>query len=170
MEVAGTLASVPARPTAESIRRPSYGDCAAAIDIASYLGALAEAILSGLSMTAKVRLRADFQASVPLPLDKAIPLGLIVGELVTNSIKYAHPAGVAGMIKIGSSRRNGAIVIEVSDDGVGLSDSLDPLTSGGSGLRLIRALAAGLGAAISFDNHGLGLSCALRMPYAVAAG
>jgi two-component sensor histidine kinase len=169
MEAVKTLGSVLAGPVAETIHRASNGEPAAAIDVVSYLETIAEGIISGLSMTEKILLQADFPSRFVLPLDKAVPLGLIVGELVTNSIKYAHPTGIMGVIKIESSRRNGAIFIEVSDDGVGLPEGLDPLATDDAGLAMIRALAAQLGASISFDNHGLGLSCTLRMPYAEVA-
>jgi two-component sensor histidine kinase len=169
VEIVKTLGSVSARSVAEPIHRASNEEPAAAIDVVSYLETIAEGIISGLSMTEKIRLQADFPSRFVLPLDKAIPLGLIVGELVTNSIKYAHPTGITGVIRIESSRHNGAIVIEVSDDGVGLPEGFDPIATDDAGLAMVRALAVQLGASISFDNHGLGLSCTLRMPYAEVA-
>jgi two-component sensor histidine kinase len=169
MEVVKLLGSLPARPAAEPVHRASNPAPAAAIDAVNYLAAIAREIISGLSLTGKILLRADCRSRFVLPLDKAIPLGLIVGELVTNAVKYAHPTGVAGIIRIDSSRHNGAIVIEISDDGVGLPEGLDPLATADAGLAMVRTLAAQLGASISFDNHGLGLSCILRVPYAEAA-
>jgi two-component sensor histidine kinase len=171
MELVKTLGSVSARPVAEATHRASREPPAEATDIdaASYLETIAEGLISGLSMTEKIRFQADFPSRFVLPLDKAIPLGLIVGELVTNSVKYAHPTGIAGAIRIESARRNGAIVIEVSDDGIGLPEDLDPLATDTAGLAMVRALARQLGASISFDNHGIGLSCTLRMPYAEVA-
>jgi len=169
MEAVKTLGSISAGPAAETVRRASNEEPAAAIDVVSYLETLAEGIISGMSAAGKIRLKAGSPSRLVLPLNRAIPMGLIVGELVTNSIKYAHPTGVAGVIKIETSRHNGAIVIEVSDDGVGLPEGLDPLATGEAGLAMIRALAAQLGASISFDNNGLGLSCTLRMPYAEIA-
>ncbi|WP_158816434.1 sensor histidine kinase [Methylocapsa sp. S129] len=168
MEAAKRLVSISAMPAAETIHRAADGGRATTMDVVSYLQAIAEGILSGMSMTGKVLLKADFPARLALPLDKAVLLGLIVGELVTNSIKYAHPTGIAGIIKIESSRHNGALVIEVCDDGVGLPEGYNLLATDDAGLAMVRALAAQLGASISFDNHGLGLSCILRMPYAEA--
>ena len=169
MEVVKIFGSVSARSAPEPFRRASNEEPAAAIDAVSYLETIAGEIISGLSMTGKILLRADSRSRFVLPLDKAIPLGLIVGELVTNAVKYAHPTGVMGIIRIESSRHNGAIVVEISDDGVGLPEGLDPLATDDAGVAMVRALAAQLGASISFDSHVLGLSCALRMPYAKAA-
>jgi two-component sensor histidine kinase len=158
-----------AKSASEPLRRAFSEEPAAAIDAVSYLAAIAGEIISGRSRTGKILLRADGRSRFMLPLDKAIPLGLIVSELVTNSVKYAHPTGVTGIIRIESSRHNGAMVIEISDDGVGLPEGLDPLANADAGLAMVRTLAAQLGASISFDNHGLGLSCILRVPYAEAA-
>jgi two-component sensor histidine kinase len=163
------LGSASARPVTETIDRASDEEPGAAIDVVNYLRGIAEVIISSLSMIGKTLLQADCASRFVLPLDKAIPLGLLVGELVTNSIKYAHPAGIIGVVKIESSRHTGAIVIEVSDDGVGFPEGLDPLAIDNAGLAMIRALAAHLGASISFNNHGLGLACILRMPYREAA-
>jgi two-component sensor histidine kinase len=166
MEAARTLVVVSAGPAIDTIHRASNGESTAAIDVASYLETIAEGIISGRSMTGSILLRADFPARFVLPLSKAIPLGLIVGELVINSVKYSHPTGITGVIKIECSRHNGAIVIEVSDDGVGLPEGFDPRATADAGLAMVRGLSAQLGASISFDNDGLGLSCTLRIPYA----
>ena len=153
----------------ETRGRASDSKPAAAIDLVSYLEAVVERMTSARSMSAKFLLQTDFSCTIALPLAKAVPVGLIVGELVTNSIKYAHPTGVMGIVRLESSRRDGAIVIEVSDDGIGLPVDFDPFAAKDGGFAMIRRLAAHLRASVSFDNHGLGLSCALRMPYAEAA-
>jgi two-component sensor histidine kinase len=86
---------------------------------------------------------------------------------VSGAIKYAHPAGVAGAISIeASSHDDRTVAIEVCDDGVGLPDDVDPPQSQSLGFRTIRLLAKQLGASIAFNNHGLGLSCVVRIPYA----
>jgi two-component sensor histidine kinase len=146
----------------------AHGQNGAPIDLAEYLRDTADGIVRGLSVNGNIRLHFDFRAEGALPPDKVVLLGLLVGELVTNSVKYAHPAGVAGTIQIESSRRDdGGLVIEVSDDGVGLPEGLDPLKNSGMGFRIMRAFASQLGATISFNNYGLGLNCILRMPHVV---
>jgi two-component sensor histidine kinase len=84
---------------------------------------------------------------------------------VTNAIKYAHPAGVAGQIRLACRRRsNGHLTIEISDDGVGLPEGLDPMQQGHLGFRLVRSLAKQLGAAIEFRSDSLGLFFLLDVP------
>ena len=58
-----------------------------------------------------------------LPLTAGIPLGLIINELVTNSIKYAFPGRRSGRIEIVFSRTDGVFRLIVEDNGVGMSGS-----------------------------------------------
>lgn len=163
------LAAAPAPQAAATVRRDPSRDFPAAIDVGGYLEAIAAKIIAAPATNGETLLRVDLPARLVLPLGKAVALLLIVGELVSNAIQYAHPAGVLGVIGIKSSRRDGAIVIEISDDGVGLPEGLDPGAPDNAGLVMVRALAARLQASISFDDHGLGLNCILRIPYLQAA-
>ncbi|MDF3810727.1 MULTISPECIES: histidine kinase dimerization/phosphoacceptor domain -containing protein [Rhodopseudomonas] len=56
--------------------------------------------------------------------DKAIPLGLLVNELVTNAVKYAYVDG-PGVIRVDAREINGHLIIEISDEGLGLPDGFD---------------------------------------------
>jgi two-component sensor histidine kinase len=141
----------------------------AAVDLAGYLRDIAEAVVSSLAFTGAARLRFLCDTGCLVPPERALPLGLIVGELVTNSLKYAHPTGIAGEIRVACrSSRGGGIVIEISDDGVGLPEDFDPLNAGGLGLRLIRVLAKQLGATFAFENEDIGLRFVLQMPAPVS--
>ncbi|HTG39682.1 sensor histidine kinase [Sphingomonas sp.] len=62
---------------------------------------------------------------IELSADTAIPLGLVMTELVTNAIKYAYPDGVGGRIGISIVRRDGRVEMMVDDDGVGLPADFD---------------------------------------------
>jgi two-component sensor histidine kinase len=57
-----------------------------------------------------------------LDVDLMIPLGLILNELITNALKYAFPDGRKGQITIELKNEMNAIMIQVQDDGVGMSD------------------------------------------------
>lgn len=142
----------------------------APVDVADYLDRIAQGLVSSLTADKQTSIRCQFPMRLVLPAEQAVALGLIVSELITNALKYAHPAGVAGAIAVEASRDDdGTIAIEVGDDGVGLPDDIDPLQSQSLGFRTIRLLARQLGASISFENHGLGLSCVVHIPYAGCA-
>lgn len=62
--------------------------------------------------------------SMSLSADHAIPLGLLVNEIVTNAVKYAYPEG-EGVIEISAREIEGQLRLEVSDQGIGLPDGFD---------------------------------------------
>lgn len=136
-----------------------------ALDMAQYLETIARGLVSSLTADEQTTIDCVFPVTCVLPAEKAVALGLVIGELITNAVKYAHPAGVAGAIRVEASAPDeDTIAIEVCDDGVGLPDHIDPIQSQSLGFRMIRLLVKQLGASISFDNYGLGLSCTLQIP------
>lgn len=103
----------------------------------------------------------------PVDADHFLPLSLIVTEVVTNALKYAHPAGVPGKLTIGCRREaDGTIVIEVADDGVGFPEGFEFAAGGGIGSRTIHVLAQQIDAEIAFDSRATGLWFELRLPEA----
>jgi two-component system, sensor histidine kinase PdtaS len=74
-----------------------------------------------------------------LPMAQAIPLGLIVNELVTNAVKYAFPNSRPGKVLVGLEEGDGCLRLTVEDDGVGMGKRAAGV--GGSGQHLVRALA-----------------------------
>jgi two-component sensor histidine kinase len=68
---------------------------------------------------------------VDLDIDTAVPLGLIVNELFTNSLKYAFPVGTKGIIKLSlESLENGDFKLKVSDNGIGKTLNASPKGTG----------------------------------------
>ena len=97
--------------------------------------------------------------------DEAAVIGLIVGEAVTNAIKYAHPTGVPGKITVECRRiTKVGSRIDVTDDGVGLPENFDPASDGSAGFRMMRVLSERLEAALAFESSSLGLGVSLRVP------
>jgi PAS domain S-box-containing protein len=82
---------------------------------------------------------------VALPINTAIPCGLIVNELVSNALKHAFPNGRQGKIVLelrADDDRN--LILSVSDDGAGLPPGVDIRTTGSLGLQLVATLGAQL--------------------------
>jgi PAS domain S-box-containing protein len=87
---------------------------------------------------------------VPLPIDTAIPCGLIINELVSNSLKYAFPGNQGGEIclklQFGASPCNAPVdteqfILTVRDNGIGLPENLDFRNTSSLGLQLVCRLA-----------------------------
>ncbi len=89
----------------------------------------------------KIALKTQIE-NVSLILDYAIPCGLIVNELISNSLKYAFPEGREGEIKVVfRSTDADELDLTVSDDGIGLPKDLDVRNTESLGLHLVTVLA-----------------------------
>jgi two-component sensor histidine kinase len=98
------------------------------------------------------------------------PLTLIICEILTNAMKYAHPAGVpVEMVVSCESGSDGTLLISVSDDGIGLPEGFDLKTGGGIGFQIIRALTAEIGASLDVRSDNLGVTFLLTVPQALVA-
>ncbi len=112
----------------------------ASIDFGHYLKNLAAQLLATLHAGgAEVSLETEC-ASIHIPVDTAIPLGLIATELVTNALKHAYRDRTTGRLRIALAAAGpGRILFQVSDDGPGMPAG-GPSTEGSLGLTLIRML------------------------------
>jgi PAS domain S-box-containing protein len=118
------------------------------IDFPEYIRQLADHLFRSYGVAdERIRLRTELER-LPLSLDAAVPCGLIINELVSNSLKYAFPEGRAGEIRIGLHGQSGMAKLVVADNGVGLRRDVDWATTRTLGLRLVRSLAQQLGANI----------------------
>jgi len=133
----------------------------AGVDLGRYLAKLCQGLMQTLSFVGDTTIAYDDAGDCRVRPDQATPVALIVSELVTNALKYAHPAGVAGRILVSCQTSVDGLVIKVTDDGVGLSDGFDPLTDGGLGFRVVRGLARQLGATLAYESDGVGLTVRL---------
>ena len=110
-----------------------------------------------------VALTVDVQET-RLNIDKAIPCGLIINELVSNSLKYAFPHGARGEITVRLfNGDNTVVVLAVSDNGVGLPDDLNLRTADSLGLQLVSSLADQLAATVEV-KRGEGTEYRLSFP------
>jgi PAS domain S-box-containing protein len=83
------------------------------------------------------------------------PLGIIINELLTNSMKHAFPGGREGIISISVKiDENGIIEASVSDDGIGIPESLDINKTQSFGLNLIDLLSVQIGGSVSISRAG----------------
>jgi PAS domain S-box-containing protein len=103
----------------------------------------------------KIRLVVDVD-DVNLNMETAVPCGLIVSELFTNSVKYAFPEGREGEIRVSLKQEPGKddareFILTVSDDGVGFPPDLDYRNTETLGLELVNSLTCQIDGNISLD-------------------
>jgi two-component sensor histidine kinase len=125
----------------------------ARVELGEYTRSLMNDLLQAhAALASKVRLRIE-QDAVFVPVDVAIPCGLILNELATNALKHAFHNRAEGQITIETRRLDdGNIRVVFADDGGGLPPGLDWRTTDSLGLRLIRMLTEQLGGTSELVN------------------
>lgn len=108
----------------------------------------------------KININVD---DVSLPIDTAVPCGLIINELASNSLKYAFPADQSGEINITFERSDAHYVLRVSDTGVGLPSNFDPEKSKSLGMKLVRMLTDQISGELGCHN-GVGTTFEIKFP------
>jgi two-component sensor histidine kinase len=133
----------------------------ATIDLKAYAEELANSIGSSRGQEGKIAIRIDGQ-ELRYDIDRAIPVGLILVELVTNAFKYAFQGRSRGIVRVSIDRDPDRDSICVEDDGVGMTtDGLDGKTLG---LSLVDMLSKQLGGRIELSSSGAGTSWRLIIP------
>jgi PAS domain S-box-containing protein len=137
----------------------------ARINFATYLKDLGGQLLQSFAHVAgRITLEYDV-ATLTLPLEQAIPCGLIVGELVSNALKHAFPDGRTGVIVIGfQPPAPGTLVLTVRDGGIGFPPGFDPLSTSTLGLKLVYGLADQLNGHLEIEPTCPGASFRLEFP------
>jgi two-component sensor histidine kinase/methanogenic corrinoid protein MtbC1 len=96
----------------------------------------------------------------------AAPIGLMLTELLTNSLKYAFPITRSGRVEVSLKSMDGMAMLEVRDDGAGIPVGFDPSAQSGMGLKLIQGLASQIGGSYSMTSLDCGTSSRITFPLA----
>ena len=136
----------------------------AAINFAQYARELGQHLLSTLHTAGAVSLTVH-AGEITLGLDQAIPCGLILNELITNSLKHGFATNRCGTIAVGlTTLSDGRLELSVADSGAGLPVDFDMLHSSTLGIQLIVSLAAQLGGELEYSQGEPGLVVRVRFP------
>lgn len=122
------------------------------IDMAVYIPELTEYLSDSFDVSNRILFKIRTQ-SINLPASKAIPLGLILNEALTNSIKYAFPDDRMGEISISLTGQNSQYKMILSDNGIGIVKEEKTKKQDSMGLRLIRGLTKEIGGKILMKNN-----------------
>jgi len=118
-------------------------DSLAEINFKEYINGIVSNIMESYGQKSNIKIDINIE-NVPINIDYAVPCGLIINELITNSFKYAFPEGRQGIIKISAkSNDNGLIQLSISDDGIGIPKDMDIRNTESLGLKLVTGLAEG---------------------------
>lgn len=123
------------------------------INLARYIPLLANQVFSSLeNKSQKVRKIVEAE-DIMVTLDKAIPIGLILNELITNSLMHAFPEGRTGTLGIRVQKKDHTVAIRVSDDGTGIPQDVNWREPSTLGLRIVMSLVGQLKGTIDLDRR-----------------
>ena len=137
-------------------------DMMATIEFSEYIRSLSERLISTYSVYNEIELNFETE-QVMLSINTAIPCGLIVNEILTNSMKYAFPGNKKGEISIQLKIKKNDVYLKISDNGIGLPQQLDTAKIKSLGLKLIQILAVQIDGKLEIKSEK-GVSFNLTFP------
>ncbi len=121
------------------------------IEMKSYFLNLGEGLLDTFQAEDQVKIEYAME-ELELDVDTAVPIGLIVNELLTNALKYAFPERINGKISISLSQKQDNLQLKVADNGIGKAEGLQPKGTG-FGSQLITLLTQQLRGTVIEENQ-----------------
>jgi two-component sensor histidine kinase len=130
------------------------------VDVSRYIQELCEAHRPIADGHGRIRIETDLEEGITVSPDTAVPLGIVLSELITNALKYAFPEGKSGRL-LAELRRQEAEMIKVviCDDGIGMVDARE----GSLGYGIIRSLVRQIGGTIDIRSTD-GLTVTILFP------
>lgn len=129
------------------------GDRIDSIDLQQYVQMLTRNLLQSYNAEAgRITLSTDVEA-LKLHADTVIPLGMIINELVSNSLKYAFRNRESGHINLVLKRINEKLMLQVKDNGIGIPENLDVTAGTSFGYKIIKAFTQKLKAQLSIQKE-----------------
>jgi len=140
----------------------SKSEKAQRVDVSAYVADLCQALTPITENDDRIRLEAKMEDAILVDADTAVPLGIVLTELITNAVKYAFPAPRSGTILVQARRSQpGWIELVVRDDGIGMSS----LREGSLGYGLVRSLVQQIRGEIDVRSDA-GLTVTISFPEA----
>jgi two-component sensor histidine kinase len=133
------------------------------VEFGAYLRDLCASVIESLSPDDRIVVQVEAEP-ISLSVDMAIPLGMVVNELVTNAVKYAFPHPDRGLVQVRLARTGDGLRLSVRDSGCGLSADAETKSTG-LGMRLVRSLVEQVNGRIATRNQS-GTSFEITVPLA----
>jgi len=132
------------------------------LSVMEYIGPLSEEIVGSFPDSGKIAIETEIEDCI-LNVQQLTPLGIIVNELISNMMKYAFSGRKTGRIFISVTRSDAYLRLMVSDNGVGLPESIGFTHSTGFGMKIVGMLVDQIGGTIRIER-GEGTTFVIDMP------
>jgi two-component sensor histidine kinase len=122
------------------------------VDLAKHAAIVCANLFSSYGVDPQQISRRVLMEPTPVGVDRAIPAGLILNELISNALKYGFPDGRRGLISIEGGRHDGLVTLAVRDDGVGVPEGIELRRPKSLGLEIVEVLTRQLKGKFEFDR------------------
>ena len=126
-------------------------DSFSTVNLLEYAQRLVPYLLAFYRAEDRIKVQIDGDA-VQIVLEKAVPCGLMLNELVSNTCKHAFPGGASGSLCVHFVAKQECIELVVEDSGVGFPEAFDEFSSSTLGLKLVRTLVEQVRGSIGFHS------------------
>ena len=135
-------------------------------DISQYINKLITYILRLYNInTNRIIVDTDVD-DMKLGIDTVIPLGLIINEIITNSVQYAFPEEPSGKINLSLKRKEDNLILKISDTGIGIPETINITNPKTLGLNLINGLTTQLDGILKLTRtHGTNYNITFKEQY-----
>jgi PAS domain S-box-containing protein len=123
------------------------------VDLTAYAGRLVPQLVAFYNVQDRIEVAVKGENAI-IDLERAVPCGLLLNELVSNSCKHAFPEGLRGRLTVRLAQENEGIWLTVQDTGIGLPASFDLTHSDSLGLTIVRLLTDQLGGSVTIEWTG----------------
>ncbi len=134
------------------------------VNLSNYLNEIAVETIAALDNGRRIELSFTAEAAFPVQLDDAMPIALVVNELLTNAVKYAFDGRDHGQVAISIMHKGTEVCISVSDNGTGLPAGFDLTTSTGLGMLIVTALVGQVDGRLSIAAQDQGAGFLMTLP------
>jgi PAS domain S-box-containing protein len=122
------------------------------IDFGDYVRTLSNELFHAYADdSGRIKLKINLDA-IFVDINIAIPLGLIINELITNSLKHAFPKGRGGEITLDFHKKEDSFELTVKDNGIGFPEDLDYRSTSSLGLQLVNSLTEQIDGKVEMDG------------------
>jgi PAS domain S-box-containing protein len=134
------------------------------IDVGDYLKALTQYLFTTYAVEQRRIAFKVVMSDISLDIQRAIPIGLILNELIANALKHAFPGGRNGEVRIAGKKEEDRILIFIEDNGAGFPEGLDWRHTQSLGMHLVMTLIEQVRGTIEIETGSGGTRFTLSIP------
>jgi two-component sensor histidine kinase len=151
-----------------NLHRRLAGSTDSLIELGQFLSEARSELLASLASGERAHVEEQMSKGCAVTPEQASVVSLVMGEMIVNSLKYAHPVESPVFIRLACKSMESAVVVEIADDGVGLPQDFDEARDSGVGFRLMRSLLRKIGAELAYKSGSDGLQYRITVPEAIS--